>query len=292
MIEILRWILKVDIVVFAVFSMCFVGLNHTIQEVVSPLKVPRKVINAVLANFILVPLYVFLILQIIPLERSYSIGFMLVALAAGAPSLIKLTITAGENVARSTALLILLLPVTIVYMPLLIPVIIPGVDVSARVIATPLIVTMLIPLIIGFLIKAFLPKIIHRIKPIFRVVPTITLVLLIVLTFIVNFRSIIDILGNRVIVTAVIVILGAFGIGYLLGWPDITSRNILGLGTAQRNIAAATVAATQAFTDSDILVVVVLTSLVGLLLLFPIAKILRKIEERYYEAHPDHIKGK
>ena len=48
----------------------------------------------------------------------------------------------------------------------------------------------------------------------------------------------------------------------------------MGLGTAQRNIAAAMVA-TQDIGDSDVTVMVVVSSLVGLALLFPLAWALR-----------------
>ena len=48
-----------------------------------------------------------------------------------------------------------------------------------------------------------------------------------------------------------------------------------GLGTAQRNIAAAMVVATQDLADPDVTVMVVVSSLVGLALLFPVAWALR-----------------
>lgn len=51
---------------------------------------------------------------------------------------------------------------------------------------------------------------------------------------------------------------------------------MLALGTAQRNIAAATVVATQDFDDPRVLVMVVVASLVTWAVLFPVASLLRK----------------
>jgi BASS family bile acid:Na+ symporter len=51
---------------------------------------------------------------------------------------------------------------------------------------------------------------------------------------------------------------------------------VLGLGTGQRNIAAATVVATSGFATDEPLEMVVVTSLVAFAVLFPAAWILRR----------------
>jgi BASS family bile acid:Na+ symporter len=73
-------------------------------------------------------------------------------------------------------------------------------------------------------------------------------------------------------------------IGYLLGITGRGTREELGLGTAQRNIAAATVVATQSLGDPDTIVMVVVTSMVAMAILFPTAAALRKRVERESEA--------
>ena len=88
-------------------------------------------------------------------------------------------------------------------------------------------------------------------------------------------RPILDVILTTSILAALIVIGGAFLIGYMLG-HDRTSREVLGLGTSQRNIAAATVVATQAVGTSGTLVMVIVASLAGFAILFPVAAWLRK----------------
>jgi len=46
-----------------------------------------------------------------------------------------------------------------------------------------------------------------------------------------------------------LVMAGAFAAGYLLGGSDPAEGEVIALGTTQRNIAAATVVATQSFGD-------------------------------------------
>ena len=72
---------------------------------------------------------------------------------------------------------------------------------------------------------------------------------------------------------------------------DPDKRDVLGLGTGQRNIAAATVVASQGFSDPKTLVMVVITSLVGLSILFPIAAQLREREAERTQARAPYEKG-
>ena len=71
------------------------------------------------------------------------------------------------------------------------------------------------------------------------------------------------------VIAGVLLILGAFAAGYLLSRARRQAR--CWAGTAQRNVAAAMVLASQDFKDPDVLVMVTASMLAGLLVLFPIA---------------------
>jgi len=65
-----------------------------------------------------------------------------------------------------------------------------------------------------------------------------------------------------------IFLVGALAIGLLMGGIDPSTRPVLGLGTAQRNLAAAMLVATQNFADDpNVLVMVMLVLILGLILL-------------------------
>jgi bile acid:Na+ symporter, BASS family len=263
------------VAVFAVTSMLSVGLSYTVRQIVGPLRSARLVVLALVANFVLVPLLTLAIMRILSLDRELEVGLILLATAAGAPFLVQLVRAAGGDLALSAGLLVLLLVVSIAYMPLVVPLALPGVTVSTGTIAGSLATTMLLPLVVGLAVEAFAPARAERLRPIMRQVSQIALVAVVVTISLANLREILGVFGTGAILAALLVIGGALVVGYATGGPDRGTRLVMGLGTAQRNIAAAMVVATQDLADPDVTVMVVVSSLVGLALLFPLAWALR-----------------
>ena len=70
-----------------------------------------------------------------------------------------------------------------------------------------------------------------------------------------NFQAILGVFGTGAILGALVVIGAAFGLGYVPGDRALHGE-VMGLGTAQRNIAAATVVATQSFDNANTVVMV------------------------------------
>lgn len=275
MTDALSSLLNISVIVFAISSMFGVGLGHTLSEVLGPLRRIRPVLLALVANFVVMPLFAILVLEAFSLPEPHAIGIFLVATAAGAPFLIKLAQAAESDVALSAALLMLLLPITVIYMPLMVPLVVPEADVSMTAIALPLSLTMLLPLLIGLLIRNRSELWPARLGPGMSRLSTISLVVLIATTVLTNFDRLREVLFTTSILAAFLVIGGAFVIGYLLG-VDRSTREVLALGTAQRNIAAATVVATQAVGEPETVVIVIAASLIGFVILFPMAGWLRK----------------
>lgn len=267
-------LVNLAVLVFSVTSMLSVGFSYTLREIIEPLRDIQGVLLALAANFILVPVLAYGIAQLLALEPALAVGLLLAATAAGAPFFIKLTQIAKGDLAFAAGLLVLLLLVTIVYMPVVVPLIAPDATVNARAIATPLVLTMLVPLGIGLLVDAWAEPLSDRLLPILNKAASAALVVLIALTMLMNYESLLSVFGTGAVPAALLVIVGAFSSGYLLGGSDPMERRVIALGTAQRNIAAATVVATQSFDDPRTLVMVVVTSLVSMAVLFPAARIM------------------
>ena len=276
-------VLSIATLVFAVSSMLSVGFRYTAQQIIAPLRNARLVIGAVVANFVLVPLLAYVITAIFSFGEEREIGLLLVACAAGAPFLIKWAQMAGADLAIAAGVLVLLIVMTVPYMPLVVPLIAPEADVSAFDIARPLVLTLLLPLVVGLIAYRFVPTWTERLLPLLGVLSNIALVALIVSTVVLNFDGLLRVFGTGAILAALLFIAGAFVIGYLLGITGRGTRQELALGTAQRNIAAATVVATQSLGDPDTVVMVVVTSMVAMASLFPTATALRKRAERASE---------
>jgi bile acid:Na+ symporter, BASS family len=284
MAELLSSLLDIAVLVFSVTSMLAVGLSYTLREIMDPLRDLRGVLLTLAANFVLVPLLAYAVARLLPINQAAEVGLMLVATAAGAPFLIKLTQLANGDTAFGAGVLVLLLAATIIYMPLVVPFVAPEATVSATSIAMPLILTMLLPLGAGLFIDACFRRLADRLQPISNRVSGIALVVLVVVTFLANFQDILGVFGTGAIAAALLVIGGAFALGYVLGGADPREREVIALATAQRNVAAATVVATQSFDDPDVLVMVVVTSIVSIAALFPAAGALGRRQQRHTEA--------
>ncbi len=257
---------------FIVTSMLAMSFSLSLQQMTQPLKNVRLVILALLANFVLVPLLAFAITKVIPLEQPLQIGVILLGTAAGAPFIPKLVQGAKGNVAYGVGLMFLVMVVTIFYLPFILPLMLPGVEVNPWDIARSLIVTMLIPLVIGMLIKSHSPDVADHWAPVMKKISSLSILIMMVVGLGLNISNIMGFIGTRGIVAMVLLIAGALLIGMLLGGRDPGVRTAMGLSTANRNGAAAILVATQNFSGTDTLPFVLVGVMVMLLVVLPAAK--------------------
>jgi predicted Na+-dependent transporter len=271
---------SVAVMVFAVSSMLSVGLAYTIREILSPLREARAILRALVANFVLVPLLAVAIVRIFPMDRALALGLFLLAGSAGAPFLIKLASAAKSDLALSAGLLVLLVPATVAFLPFYVPLAMAHpslrglsyVPSGVAKLGLPLLSTLILPLLLGVAMKTVAPRWAVRLLPIGGKVSTFAVVLVMVATFGANVRELVTIVKSGTIVAGVLLVLAAFVAGFLLSRRERAA--VLGLGTAQRNVAAAMVLAAQDFKDPDVLVMVTASTLAGLVVLFPIAWLL------------------
>ena len=231
----------------------------------------RVVLLALLANFVLVPGLAYLITIVIPLNSGLATGLIIAGAASGAPFLPKLVQVAKGNAAFSVGLMTLLMVVTVIYLPIMLPILLPGASVSPWDIARSLIFTMLLPLGIGLFIKARYQETAETLQPHMSHISSMAIVLMLVTVLGLQFSTIIGTIGSGALVAVLLFLVGALIIGLLLGGKDAGNRSVMGLGTAQRNLAAAMLVAAQNFSDDpDVLIMVMLIGILGLVLLMVI----------------------
>lgn len=268
--DILVSLSQLFLLVFVIGSMFSLGLSLTMKQILDPLKNLRMVVLALVANFILVPILAYTLALVFNLDDSLRTGLILLATAAGAPFLPKLVDVAKGNIAFSVGLMVLLMVVTIVYLPIVLPLLLGDVQVNPWDIAQSLIVMMLIPLAIGLFIKARYSETAAKIQPTFGMASNIALITLTILGLVLNFSSMIALVGTFGILAGIIFILVSLVIGYLLGGSEARDKSVMGLGTAQRNISAALVVAAQNFT-ADVITYLLVIAIIGLVVLMPAA---------------------
>ena len=283
--EILDKATTVAMLSFVVSSMLAMGTGLTVREILAALRNHRLIIVALLANFVLMPLVALALAKLLWLDEPLGVGLLLLGCAAGAPFLPKLAQLSKGNLPFAVGAMVLLMIITVGYLPIVLPLLLPEVTVNPFKIAQSLIVLMLLPLGVGLLMNARWGGLSAHIKPYLDRLSSISLMLLILLISIVNFDKVLQVFGRRGILAAVLFI--AFGslLGWLIGGPKDDTRRVLALGTGQRNIAAALVVGSQSFTDQEVTVMVVVVAIIGLVTLMPLAGILgRSVPAEQLEA--------
>ena len=270
---------NLSVVVFVVSSTLSVGLGLTVPQIVAPLRNGRLVVLSLLANFVLAPVAAIGLSKLFGLDQPLAIGLLLVGVAGGAPFLIKLADIAKANMAFAVGLMVVLMVLTVGYMPIVLPMLLEGVAVSPAAIAKSLILLMLIPLALGLALRAWLPQGAARVRAVVAPVSSISMIFVIVLTTAGHFGSMLTILGSFGILAAVIFVAICFGIGWTLGGPGTDTRGVLSLGTAQRNTAAALVVAGQNFSDAKVVVMITVVMIVSFVVLMPLARALAKRQQ-------------
>jgi bile acid:Na+ symporter, BASS family len=274
--ELLQKATSVAMLIFVLSSMLAMGLGLTVSQIITPLRHARLVVLSLLANFVVMPLAALALAALLRLDQPLGVGLLLLGTAAGAPFLPKLAQIAEGNLAFAVGLMVLLMVVTVGYLPLVLPVLLPGVAVNPAKIARSLFLLMLLPLAGALAVKARFAVAAARTKPVLDRVSNLSLILLVVLITAANINNVLAVFGTRGILAGLLFIAVGFGIGWLLGGPGMDTRRVLALGTAQRNIAAALVVGSQSFRDPKVVVMVVVVAIVSLLVLMPLSRLLAK----------------
>lgn len=269
--ESLSVIANVAILTFVLTSMAALGFSLTVGQISKPLSDFRLVGFGLVANFVLAPAAAWGVAAVLGLSDSLTLGLLLLGTAAGAPFLPKLAAIAKGDVAYSVGLMVVLMTVTVAYIPLVLVPLVDGVEVAAWDIAQPLIFFMLMPLLIALLVRSRYPDAARLGAPLGQV-STTTLAIGAVVALGIVLPDLIDAFGTGAFIAAVLFIVLSVSIGYLLGGSMRETRLVTALGTGQRNVSAALLIATTSFgDDAEVLVMVMVGAALMLAILMPLS---------------------
>lgn len=268
--EILNVLYNLMSLVFVLGTMASMGLSLTMQQITGPLRNARFVVVALAANFVVPPILAFILIRLFSLDEPLAVGLLLVSLAAGAPGLPKTAVFAKMDAAAATGLMVLLVVVTIIVLPIALPLLLTGISVTFWDIASGLVYLILIPLAISLFVRARYPDAAASALPSFTQASNLSLLILLVLMFVLNFSDVVGLLGSGGLLASLVLVVLTTAAGYLLGKLGQAGDWIQALGAGQRNIAAAMVVATMNFGNDEIVMVVVY-SLIGMVVIIPMA---------------------
>ena len=255
---ILQQFSNLSILIYIVSTMLSMGLSFFPKQFIEPLKDKKLIFKSLAANFIIVPLLTYILLQIIPIQTGLAIGLVLMATGAGSPFMLKLIQFMKADIVFAVGLMLILSTVTLIYMPLVLSFLLPDVSVNTVAIAVSLLILIFLPLISGTLIKWRYNELAKVIKPTFNQISNIFLFVVVILYLFLNYQDFLAVFGTGALVAAVTFILASFSIGYLLGGPSKNTKTVLGIGTAMRNSSAAFVVALANFSANyDVMAMII-----------------------------------
>jgi BASS family bile acid:Na+ symporter len=276
MFQFLRMAVQFIAPVFVIATMLNVGLTQKLSAIAAHLKNRMFVLKMLAANFVFAPLLMIIALYFAPFDPALKAGLLIFSLGAGAPFLIKLTQTAEHELSLGAAVMMVLMVITVPYMPVVLPRVLSGVSVDALAIAKALLIQMLLPIGVGMLFAQLLPSLVKRLQPWVGRIGNLAMYAMVVATLIGYFPNLLNIIGTGAFLVGLVFVAAAFGFGYLAGWGKDHLEDIGGLGTAQRNTAAGVIVAIQNFKDPNVFVMLTLANILGIVMLLFVAKALSR----------------
>jgi predicted Na+-dependent transporter len=276
MADFLQRVQKIGLIAFLVSSMLTAGLTLTLRAIVTPLRDTRLVLLALGLNFVVAPAFAWLLTTVIPLERGYALGLLLLGSAAGAPFLPKLVEIARADLAVAATLMVLLTIGTICFLPFALQVLMPGERFDAWTILSPLLLLILLPLCVGLAGRSRAPVIAARAAPVFGKIANASLLLFCALLIVLDARLLVGVVGSGAILVALLYFGGLFIIGWLVGASNPETRGVLGLSTTARNFGVALVPAATSSSDPKTTIMVIVGAIVCLLVSFIAAASVRR----------------
>ncbi|MBN9108888.1 MAG: hypothetical protein J0I34_08905 [Pseudonocardia sp.] len=244
----------------------------------------RLAVRALLVNFVVLPALVIGFAAIVPVDADIKIGFCIVALAAGAPFAPAITRLAKGDVATSESLFLVMVVVTVVLVPFVLPLavaaVVPGVaHPGIWTVAWPLLAFVIAPLLIGCLMRLRYDEAVSGWARPLLIVQLAGLVLYVNL-FIFAFTNLFVAVWWGAYVAAIVVPALGIALGSLISRRNAPIRRATMITTAQRSITGAIVVTIFDYTQPLANVSVTVINTVGIVILLILALEWRRARSR------------
>src|SRR5574342_548397 len=255
------------ILIYVISGMLALGLSQTVKQIIEPLKNVRITISAIVASYIILPLIATSIARLFGLDPTLRYGLVLLSMAAGAEVGPIFTAKSNGNVSLSGGILAMSIAITIIYIPVMIGVFLPDVEVDVKHMVLKLILTIVVPLLLGLLIRSRFEKFAHTAEKYLHIISRLFVVLLLLTLIGLYYKPFIGLFGTYTLLAGVIYIVTAFVIGYLLGWPERGTMLAMGYMHGARNASVAVMVANSVFSDLPNVMLMIATVVVLILVI-------------------------
>jgi len=275
-------LIKYTVMVSVILLMLGVGMGTSFRQVVDAVKQFGVILRGVLANFLVTPLLIYLVLLNISLPPDVKIGIMLMAAAPVAPMAPPFVEGAKGDVAYGVGLMVVVAILSVILTPLILGLALPkseeGITLDPMQIVQTLVTVQLIPISIGMAIRQYTPDWAELLLNFVPKIGKIGLIVGVGLLLVSQSEHIMSISLVTYLVLALLV-MGCLFIGdmMLISEPE-DKRRALAVSTAIRNIPLAFLIAGSSFPDSVVGPVTLVFSVLTMVLSTLYGK-LRKCEQ-------------
>ncbi len=281
---ILQLVFKLSLIIFMVGNLLTMGLQLELHATMRSLHNKRFVLATLLASFVLSPVLAYLLTVIVPMQKPYATGLLLLGFAPSAPFLPMVVRRARGDMASAAALMLMAALGTVLVMPLALPLIASGMRTGAWTIARPLLLLVLVPLMIGILTRHSSPQWASRIYVYSKTITGLGTLTFLIVILILYFKSFLGAFGSGAFLAQILFVSALAAGGYLIASAlEMDKRSVVSLGVCTRNIgAAAAVVGTSG--DQRITVMLVIGMLATLAVSFGAAAIFGRKPKIYVVA--------
>lgn len=238
--EIFEKLLTISLVIFMVGNLLDMGLRLQVKDALAGLRNVRFVSISIIWGFVLCPALACFLVWIIPLGPFYAMGMVLLGMAPCAPFLPPMVERARGDLGYAAAFMLIASVVTVLYMPIAVPLLLKGLSASAWTIAKPLLLFLLIPLGIGMMIQRLRPSVAKSIQPTVKRATAVDTILMLVLCIGIYGKDFAGTFGTYAIGTQILFFTIASCASYLLSFGLAPAqKSVISLGMATRNLGAA-----------------------------------------------------
>jgi BASS family bile acid:Na+ symporter len=262
--------LDLSVVIFTAGSLLGLGLTVAPRALLPPLKDRHFIVLTLVLGWIVCPLLARVLLQLIPLDRPYAAGLLMLALAPAAPFAPAMMERARADPAYVAGFMVLAAAGTVAFMPVGVPLLIEGVRADPMTLARPLLLLVLLPMVIGLATRQISPRVAERARRGIAALTNAVGAMLLVFVVFLYGSAVLNAVGSYAIITQTLFIV----VGTLVaqaagvGLRD-ERRSVITLGMCSRNLGAALAPLAAVERDPRALVMVVgaapLTLIVSLL---------------------------
>ena len=244
------------LLVFMLAGMTAIGLQTTWDQIIAAMGDRGRLLRVLVANVVLMPALGFALVSTFSLPEDVEIAILLLSIAPGGANAIQFTKAVKDDLGLEVGLQGLLTLVALIVTPVLAVFLLPlefGAAAAIpylRVIGT-ITVLMLGPLLLGMFVRKRAPTRADVLVKVLMPVSTLSFIASVIVAGSVRQAAASEV-GTSALVATAILLLGGMTIGWWLGGPSHSGRQIAAVDTGMRNALLCLAIAVTSFPDRDV----------------------------------------